>query len=139
VDKLFVDTNIILDWLLDREPYADAATRLFSLADRGELTLMTSALSMVNVAYFLRKAIGDKHARSTLAKLRIRCEVTPSGNRQIDEAISDGGPDFEDAYQYACATAAGADMIVTRDARGYKHSALPVLTAAEYLANYTAR
>ena len=134
--KLFVDTNIILDWLLDRAPFAEAAAMLFTLAEEQKVVITTSALSLINVAYFLRKATSEKRSRKIIAELRKYCEVTPSDARQIDAAIQSTSPDFEDAYQHACAVADGADLIVTRDQKGYKQSSLPVLTAAQFIASY---
>ena len=134
--RLFVDTNIILDWLLDRAPYADAAAKLFTLAEEEKVVLTTSALSVVNVAYFLRKATSERRSRTIIGELRKRCHITPTDARQIDAAVQSKAPDFEDAYQHACAVADGADLIITRDKKGFKNSSLPLLTAAEYIASY---
>ena len=134
--RLFVDTNVILDVLLDRSPHSEAASKLFSLADTRQLYLTTSALSLVNVEYFLRKATTGKQARSLIAELRNRCGVATAGAEQVDAAILSTFSDFEDAYQHACAISAGCAAMVTRDQRGFKKSTLPVFTAAAFITSY---
>lgn len=135
MSKLFVDTNIILDWLLDREPYAEAAAELFSLAENKEVTLLTSGVSIVNTEYFLRKAIGSRKARTVLSELRLRCNVTTAGAQQVDSAIHAAQSDFEDAYQTACAVSAGAGAIITRNPKDFKKVSLPVMSASDFIAS----
>lgn len=131
--RVFTDTNIILDWLLVRPNFSKAALALFSLAEDKEIIIATSAVSIINTEYFLRKSLGNSHAREVIRELRIICDVVDAGKEEVDLAVTSDFKDFEDAYQYHCALSWKADVIVTRDKKGFKRAELPVLNAQELI------
>lgn len=132
--KAFVDTNIVLDWLLDRPPYSEPAVRLFGLAETGNFALGTSAVSLINTEYFLRKSVGSKTARQAIIGLNQLCQTIDAGQAEVTHAIHSEFKDFEDAFQYFCAVRWSADLIVTRNKKDFRAAELPLMDAAEFLA-----
>jgi Predicted nucleic acid-binding protein, contains PIN domain len=117
--KIFLDTNIILDLLLEREGYEDSAV-LFQMQEDGELKLFVSILTMVNVSYIYKKTVGEAMAAANLKYLSALVEVLPMDGDQLQLALMMGGRDFEDALQAVCAAEAGCDYIVTRNDRDFR-------------------
>jgi predicted nucleic acid-binding protein len=134
-DKLFLDTNVVLDHLADRQPFAEYAHRLLALAETGELLLCVSALSFSNLYYLLRKLKGHAEALTLLRKLKSLVQVTAVSGLEIDAAFASGFVDFEDALQHFSAKAEGAvAAILTRNKGDYAASELPVMSPEEYFA-----
>jgi predicted nucleic acid-binding protein len=137
MEKVFVDTNIILDWLGKRAPFDQAANRLFSLGEAGEVELLVSTMSLIPTEYILRKQIGKENARLVLAAMRTICTVCASGEKEIDLSISHTGKDFEDGFQYYTAIHNGAGVIITRNTKDFAKSSLPIMSAETYLKSRT--
>ncbi|HNQ73720.1 MAG TPA: PIN domain-containing protein [Verrucomicrobiota bacterium] len=136
-DKIFLDTDVALDHLADRQPFAEYAHRLFALAETSALTVCLSALSFSNLYYLLRKLRGHDEALSLLGKLKQIARVSAVGETEIQAALASGFKDFEDAIQHFAAKAEGDVMtIITRNKADYDRSELPVLSPDEFLATY---
>jgi predicted nucleic acid-binding protein len=131
---VFVDTDVVLDLLACREPFYPAAARLFIMVERGELSACVSSLSFANLYYLLRKELGSRRAVDVLRKLRLLVTVLPVDDSVIEQALSAGFRDFEDAIQYFSALAGNAACLITRNARDYPEPAIKVCTAEEFLA-----
>lgn len=116
--KLFLDTNILLDLLLEREGYERCA-RLFQLQEEGKCTLAVSILTMVNVAYVYRKTVGQDMAVVNLKYLSTMLEVLPMDNEILQSSIFKHGKDFEDVLQAMCAATGGCYAIITRNEKDY--------------------
>ncbi|MBR4826698.1 MAG: PIN domain-containing protein [Bacteroidales bacterium] len=119
--KVFLDTNILLDLLLEREGYEDSA-RLFELQDDGKLKLYVSFLTMVNVSYVYKKTVGQNVAIANLKYLSTLVEVLPMNGEQLQQALLMTGPDFEDILQASCAAEAHCDYLITRNQKDFKIS-----------------
>ena len=134
-DKIFLDTDVALDHLADRQPFAEYAHRLFALAEKGEITLCLSALSFSNLFYLLRKLVGHGEALALLGKLKQLARVSAVGETEIQSALSNSFKDFEDAIQHFTAKAEGdVSAIITRNKADYAGSEIPVLSPDEFLA-----
>jgi predicted nucleic acid-binding protein len=133
--KLFLDTNIVLDLLGNREPFYPSIARVATLADKGEVTLVVSALSFATVSYFLTKYDGHEIAKSKLRGLKIITEVCALSEAIIDKALNADYSDYEDALQYYSALQSECDMLITRNGKDFKNAAIPVMTAEEFLAS----
>lgn len=131
--KVFVDTNIILDWLAKREPFFDFAKALFSKGENGEIKLLISTMSFITTEYILRKQIGKEKAKKALSGIRTISHVCSSGEKEIDLCLVSSIRDFEDAFQYYSALNNGADIIITRNPKDFSKSALPVMSAEEFI------
>ena len=117
--KVFLDTNILLDLLLEREGFEDSA-ELFRLQEDGRLKLYVSYLTMVNIAYVYRKTVGQNMAVANLKYLSALVEVLPMDGGQLQKALMMSGPDIEDIFQLTCAVAGGMDYIVTRNVKDFR-------------------
>ncbi|OAV43935.1 PIN domain-containing protein [Lewinella sp. 4G2] len=132
MSKVFIDTNIIIDLLAKRQEYAETA-EVFSLGDKGALTLLISSLSISHLHYILRKLIGDK-TRSALQDLELIVQIASVDSSTIKLALYDESfTDFEDAIQYHCAAEHEADVIITRNLRDFKDTKIPVMTSSQFI------
>lgn len=132
MEKVFVDTNIVLDLLEKREVFYQEAQDLFTRADRKQVKLYVSALTIANVHYLLYRNL-KMEARKVLAKLKVLVEVLPLDNKILDLSLVSDFVDFEDAVQYYTAIENDVSVIITRNKKDFKNSRLPILTAREYL------
>ena len=133
--KVFIDTNVLLDVLARREPfYADAA-RIWSLAERGKIEALVSAISYNNVYYVVRRASSRKSAGKALRLIRDVFTPVPLSVQILSQAIDADFEDFEDAIQFYSALHAEADCLITRDADHFPAEDLPVLAPAAFLAS----
>jgi len=133
MEKIFVDSDIVLDLLAKRDPFYQPTAALFSKAERGEVEIYISPLIFSNLFYILRKLTTRPKARETLKKLRSLIHILPVDDKIIDQALLSEFPDLEDAIQYFTALDNNIPIIITRNKRDYKLSALSVYTAAEFI------
>lgn len=131
--KLFIDSDIILDLLAEREPHYIHAARLFTLIDQNEIIAYTSPLIFANLHYLLKKQTTNLLALKSLRKLKTLINILPIDERVIEQALNSGFNDFEDAIQYFTAVNNGITLIITRNKIDYKRSKIDVLTAEEFL------
>ena len=131
--KVFLDTNIVLDLLLQRPGYEESA-KILELQEQGKIRTCASVLTMVNAAYIFRKSVGATLAVVNLRYLSAFLEVLPMDNDMLQKAISMEGPDFEDQFQAVCASTNGCDVIITRNTKDFK--GLNAQTPAEFLSSY---
>ncbi len=132
--KLFIDTNIVIDLLSRREPFYDEAATLFSLADKKEIELTVSSLTIANTCYILLRQMDSNKAKLILRKLRMIVKILSLDDKIIGLALNDENfSDFEDGLQYFTALENGQDLIITRNLRDFKNSKLPVLTSKQFI------
>ncbi len=131
--KLLLDTNIALDLLMDRAPFADAAAELFSRIEEGSATGYLCATTVTTLHYLLTRSLGAKQALKEVGKLLQMFEVAPVSRSVLAAALESGFSDFEDAVIYEAARHAGADAIITRNLKDFTKSKLPVYPADEVL------
>ncbi len=132
--KLFIDTNVILDVLADREPFADESAAVLSLIERAEVTGFIAAHTATTVFYLLKKGLGLKRAKSALMDLLKIVEVVPVDHDRLLQALAMNWEDFEDAVQAACAAKIDADYLITRNREDFSGAAAKVRSPAEFLA-----
>lgn len=133
MEKLFVDTNIVLDLLQKREGFYGEAQELFTLADKKKVKLYISSLTIANTHYLLSRHYSSADARKILAKFRVLVEVLSLDHKIIDLALTSDLKDFEDAIQYYTAIENNTDLIITRNKKDFKKQHIPILTAKEYI------
>jgi predicted nucleic acid-binding protein len=133
MSRLFLDTNVILDLLAHRDPHFDSIARLATFADQKKLVLVSSPLSFTTVDFILNKYESEDSVRSKLRKFKIICEVGEVNEETIEKGLNSAFKDFEDAVQNYSALQANCSVIITRNAKDFKHSSIPVMTAEEYL------
>ena len=133
MNKVFVDTDVILDLLAERIPFFHFSAVLFTFAEMKKLELYTSPLVLANTFYILRKQLGNNEARNALRKLRILLHVVDSSESIIDKALNSDFADFEDAIQYYTALEHEITVILTRNLRDYKNASVIVQTPEAFL------
>lgn len=131
--RLFLDTNIVIDFCVERVPFYEAAAGIIELARRSEVTLAVSSLTIVNTAYVLRKVLGWEAVYPKLLQLMELIAVSPVDDYVVRMSVSSGRKDFEDSIQYYSALKSESDLIVTRDKSGFSGLSLEALTADEFL------
>ena len=132
--KLFVDTNIVIDLLSRREPFFEEAAELFSLADKKQVELSVSSLTIANTSYALLRQMDSIKAKSVLRKLRLILKVLPLDDKIIGLALNDDTfSDFEDGIQYFTAIEYEQELIITRNLKDFKKSKLPTMTAKQFI------
>lgn len=133
MNKLFVDTDVILDLLGQRIPHFHFSAVLFTFAEMKKLELYTSPLILANTFYILRKQLGIDEAKKALRKLRILLHIIDSSEAVVDKALNSDFSDFEDAIQYYTALEGGISVILTRNLRDYKNASVIVQTPEAFL------
>lgn len=131
--KAFIDTNVLIDFLGERDPFYDAAARIVSRADRKEIELMVSSLSYATASYILMRYNPQDLVMEKLKKFTPLCTVTNVGAEEVNLSLYSAFSDFEDALQYYSAWKAGATVIITRNKKDFRSSSLPVYTPDEFL------
>lgn len=135
--RLFIDSDILLDAVLFREPHHDFALRILSFADKQDHLLCISAHSLLNVYYFTRKMAGKPAATKSVNLLTDKLVVLPTDSTVIRAALNLTFTDIEDAVQYSVALTNDCNTIITRTLKDYKKSQLPVMTAEQYLKTHS--
>ena len=129
---VFVDTNVLIDFLADRRPFSVSAARLFSLSVKGEVKVFISAVSYNNIYYILRQSLSHKETLALLNEITTMTEMIDVTKTVIEQSLKSDFKDFEDAIQYNCALSnAKIELIITRDVKGFQKSLLPVMTTDE--------
>jgi predicted nucleic acid-binding protein len=135
--RVLFDTDVVLDLVLDREPFVETAAALFELHEQGRIDGYISSITPVNVFYLTRKNKGIEVARRAVEELLATLNVCALDRFILEDAHRLGFTDYEDAVQYASATASGLDAIVTRNLKDYKNTTLPVFAPADFLNQLT--
>ncbi len=131
---LFIDTDVIIDFLIDRKPYSRESAIIFTLIEQKKLKGYASSLTFSNLYYILRKVESHKKVISKLDSLSRILIILKVEEQTIRNALASGFPDFEDSIQYYCAIESKKiDSIITRNTRDYKNSEIPVMTPGDYL------
>lgn len=138
MNRLLIDTNIVIDLLAKRQEFYPEAAELFSKADRGEIALYVSSLTFANTNYILSKLKSPVEARDILIKFKVLVNILSLDDKIIQLALSDSGfADFEDGLHYYSALENQIDVIIIRNKKDFKTSTLPVLSAKEFLAYHS--
>ena len=131
--RVFIDTNIMLDFLGERKPFYDSIAKIATLAERKKLTMIVSPISFATVNYFLAKFENAEIAKEKLRKFKIISEICSLDEQTIEKGLNSSIKDFEDALQYFSATESACEIIITRNGQDFKKSLLPIMTADEFL------
>ena len=130
---MFLDTNVVCDWLLERDPWRTEAQAIAQRIAGGQLECLIAATTVTNLFYIARKLVGRESARSLVGRCLTAFEICPV-NLQLHEAIQLSSGDFEDNVQMIAAVRATADCLVKRDAKGFPQAAIRVLPPNQLIA-----
>ena len=135
--SVFIDTNIILDYIQKRPEGFNEAVIIFDLSAKEYINLMVSDLSIANMKYSTRKVIPLSEFYETILGIRELFTIVPVGENAVDRALEIKTRDFEDALQYFSAEQAGADCVVTRNIKDFDFaSTVETLEARDFLKKY---
>lgn len=134
--KVLFDTNVILDLLANRQPFAADSARVLSLAESRAVEGCVAAHTITTLFYLLQRDIGGKKARNILMDLLRIVEIIAVDQDRVLQALAMDWADFEDAVLAACAAKIEADYLLTRNQGDFRGSHVPVLSPAEFLAVY---
>ncbi|HUH32593.1 MAG TPA: PIN domain-containing protein [Daejeonella sp.] len=134
-EKVFVDSDILLDLFFDRKPHSTFAIKLFDIDSQKNFTLYTSTLITANLYYVISKQRNKDYANECISILLRHMQVLPMEVDSVEYGLSNVFGDFEDAIQYHIAKKNHCTKILSRNIKDYKQSSIPVMTA-ENLFNY---
>ena len=131
--NVFLDTNVVIDFMGEREGFFESASAIFSMIEDKTIRASVSALTIINCAYILKKAYCKE---VMLEKVDILCQmldVMPIEKSQLQSAIRMKPSDYEDAVQYLSAQPYHPDVIITRDKKGFSDFDIPLMTPSEFV------
>jgi len=137
MENVFIDTDVIVDFLTDRKPFSLQSAKIFSLIDQKKIRGCVSSLSFSNLYYVLRKFGTHKKVISSLKELAELVDILKVDSDIVKSALTSDFKDFEDSIQYFAAQEhKKIDFIITRNIKDYKDSSLPVMTPETFLVTF---
>ena len=131
---IFIDTDVVLDFLLDREPFSTFASVVFSQSEANQIKAYISPLTISNCYYILRKLASHNKVIKNLQKLLLITNITTISKQDVVLALNSAFTDLEDALQHFSAIShTKVDVIITRNLKDYKNSEVPIMTPETYL------
>jgi predicted nucleic acid-binding protein len=135
--KVLLDTNVVLDLLLERDPWRVQAEAIAQAGADGRIEPHINSSSITDIFYISRRLVGADQARRVVRACLDSLQIVAVTRDLLDAADRRTGTDYEDNLQIECAIAAGLDAIVTRDPRGFEGSPVTAMTPAELVARLT--
>ncbi|ENU24954.1 hypothetical protein F993_00338 [Acinetobacter proteolyticus] len=132
-ERIFIDSDVILDVALARQPFVEASQSVLALCENRTFTGCISSNSVANIYYILRKLGGDEKARIFIKQLLKFFVIIPVDHIGITRALDSKFTDFEDAIQHFAALSFGCTMIVTRNIQDYKFAELKVVLPSVFI------
>jgi len=134
MQKVLIDTDVILDFFFDRKPYSDNAAQILALCESKEIKGFITSVIISNVYYLLRQTATHEKVIEKLIQLITITEVLITDKNIINKALNSKFKDFEDALQNFSAELSGdVDLIITRNTKDFKNSLLGIMTPENYL------
>lgn len=130
--QIFIDTNVIIDFLLEREGATEAEC-ILQLGENHEVNLVVSFLTMANVAYIIKKGHTKEEVNEILSELCNVLHTLSMDEKQLKCTLQQPSIDFEDNLQYQCAISHGCDIIITRNIKHFPFRDIPIMTPVDYL------
>ena len=131
--RVIVDTNIVLDVLLSREPFVGAGSEVFALVEKSSVEASLCATTVTTVDYLLTQSLPRDEARRALRALLSLFEVAPVNRAVLDGALGSRIEDFEDAVLEQAGLLVGAEAIITRNTKNFRRSCIKALDPTELL------
>ena len=133
MQRIFLDTNAVIDFLGERAPFYNSVAKILTLADKKKIKIFTSPIAIATTHYILMKFENSKSALEKIRKFKVICSISTMNDSVVDKAISSNFSDFEDALQYFSAVETKCDIIITRNEKDFKNALIPVMNAENYL------
>ena len=130
IENVFVDSDVILDVILDRKPFVYYSQHFLGLIESNAFKGYTSSLILANCHYIVSNKKNKATADKSIQHLRSILNILPFTDKEISESLSSGFKDFEDGIQYYIALNNSIDMIVTRNSADYHVGTIKIVTPA---------
>lgn len=134
--KVFLDTNVIIDVLDQREKFVVESSNILSLGAEGKLELYATPLTFTTCVYVLRKTLGYAKVIESIRLLRTFIHIFSIRELEFDLAFAEDVPDVEDMLQYYSAVSAGCDVVITRNGKHFPTNGIPIMTPYAFLVQY---
>lgn len=131
--NVFLDTNVMLDFVGERNPYFEISQIIVNLADKGKIKIYVSALSFATCSYFLTNEFGTAITKDKLAKFKILSTIVSLDENIVEKSLLSKFSDFEDGLQYFSALKENCKYILTRNEKDFKNSEITIMTPDEFL------
>lgn len=131
--RVLFDSDVLLDVLAQRQPFIKASAKALNTVTQDRVVGYVSGHAVTNIFYILRRQIGGEATRELLSRLLQRIQVASVTDEVIRQALQSSIADFEDAVTIAAASAAGIEIIVTRNISDYQASSVPAMLPEELL------
>ncbi|SPW26942.1 Predicted nucleic acid-binding protein, contains PIN domain [Elizabethkingia miricola] len=132
--KILIDTDVILDFFFDRQPFSEEASQILSLCESKKLNGFVTPIMISNIYYILRKTAKHEKVIEGLKSLMDIVDVAVITKNTIVDALNSNFKDFEDALQnFSALDKKDINIIITRNIKDYKTSSLSVMTPETYL------
>ena len=132
--NVFIDTNVVVDFLGKREGFFESAAMIFQMQKDGKINAVVSSLTIINCAYILRKVFSREVMLDKVEKLCKTFSISAIDKTTLVEALERRPYDFEDTVQYISALPYKPDIVITRDKRGFLDLEVPIMTPDEFIA-----
>lgn len=131
--RVIIDTNVVLDVLLARTRFVESASRVFALVEQSKIEASLCATTVTTVHYLLTQSLSRDEGRRALRGLLELFEIAPVNRPVLEGALQSKIADFEDAVVEQAGRLAGAEAIITRNTKDFRHSSVKALDPAELL------
>jgi len=131
--KILLDTNVVLDLLLERDNFFQSAKEIFEQIENREINGYLCATTITTIHYLVMKSYDKIKANEIIKELLKLFEIVDVNKSILLKAIENNGKDFEDSVIYSGAEFFEIDVIITRDKKGFKNSNIKVLNPIEFL------
>ena len=131
--RVIIDTNVVLDVLLSRTRFVESASRVFALVEQSKIEASLCATTVTTVHYLLTQSLSRDEGRRALRGLLELFEIAPVNRPVLEGALQSKIADFEDAVVEQAGRLAGAEAIITRNTKDFRHSSVKALDPAELL------
>ncbi|MBO7101166.1 MAG: PIN domain-containing protein [Bacteroidales bacterium] len=133
MNRIFLDTNVLLDVLLHREPFLNNSAHVLNMGFKGEIDLYATPLSFTTCLFVARKSLGYTNTLEALKILERHIRITTMDAAQLHEALYATAPDFEDMLQYHAAVTAKCSHIITRNEQHFPTSGIAVMSPTAFM------
>ena len=137
--RVLVDTNVVLDVLLERRPFSEAAAQVFALVEESRIEGFLCATTLTTVDDLLGQALAPAKAREALQRLLNLFEIAPVNRPVLEQALRSGIADFEDAVLEQAGRLVAVDAITTRNVRNFGKSTVTVFDPLELISTVKAK
>lgn len=131
--KVFLDTNILIDYASQRQPFCQSANAIMHLCHNGYIEAYASSLTFVTMAYILRKQVSREDIYRCMRGIASFVSITTAGDEEIHRALIDEWRDFEDCVQFHSASTIAADVIITRNKSDFEGKSIQLMSPDEFL------